>query len=434
MKKALLLILLSAVAVTVYSQEVTERKELAIFSLSHSAWKVPQGTLGLVDDAIKDVFINLGRFDVIGMNYRLTSDDINDFIDRIRAYKEANVEMPESVLLGEEAFTEADFNRLVGSFIVVIPSVTYYRTGRTEGGSFRADIKTSFTFINIEELETIDHFSIDTIGLDPTSIREAVKEAAEDIPVQLTYEIRRMPEFQLKTGIIDIMGQDVLIEFGENMGVKKGDEFAIVRTRILDSGHRVTDETGLLVIREVKEEVSIAHVVYAKGKPMVGDQVKEVPRLGFDTSLYLHMAFDLSDISRSVIMLGIKQSASRGLYTFRPLISLEIPLIITGRYGFPLNLSLGGEINWYIRRFQVVSMASVGIGGVFVSSTSTKSASGETAFELTNAGFKTGVSLNYLLGSRTRMFLDGGYTYWFGFGLGANYGGPFAGFGVQIKY
>ena len=37
------------------------------------------------------------------------------------------------------------------------------------------------------------------------------------------------------------------------MGVRIGDEYAIMTSRILPSGHTVTDRTGLLIVKEVKE-------------------------------------------------------------------------------------------------------------------------------------------------------------------------------------
>lgn len=426
MKKAFIFFYLVLAGVFAFGQEVSEKQEIAVFNLSYYDWKVPSGALGLVDEEIKDIFINIGRFDVLGMNYRLGSGDINEFIDKIREVKEESIEIPESVRLGQEAFTEADFNALIGSFIVVIPSVVSFRAGRTESGAYRADIKTSFTFINIDELKSFAYFTVDTIGLDDRSIRDAVEEAASDISVQLTYEIRKMPVFQLKSGIIDVLGQDVLIEFGADMGVKKGDEYVITRTRVLDSGHKVTEEKGLLVIKEVRENVSIAKIIWVEGNAVIGDQVREVPRIGTDTTMYVHAAVGLTEAERSAVMLGARQSVSRGMYRFRPIFGLEFPLVINGLIGFPMNLFAGGELNWYFRRMQAVPLVTGGVGGVYDPNSS--------SFIITNWGFKTGVFLNFLVSKSTRIGLEGGYTYWFGTSNGYNYGGPYGGLVVLVKY
>ncbi|RKX75739.1 MAG: hypothetical protein DRP87_13840 [Spirochaetes bacterium] len=420
------LLMILTIDYSLHSQEVTEKKEVAVFALSYYDWSIPSGALGMVDDEIKKVFVQLGRFDIIGMPYRLSSEDINDFINRIRRTKEDNIEIPEEVRLGEEVFTERDFNRLVGSFIVVIPVMSYYNLTRTKGGDYIAEIQTSFTFVNVEELKTIAGFSLRTTGIDDTP-RSAVRKAVDDIPVQLTYEIRKIPEFQLKTGIIEVMGRDVLIEFGRNMGVKKGDEFVITKPRILGSGHLVNEERGLLVIKDVKEEISVAHLIYSAEKPNIGEQVKELPRLGFDSFPYFHMVVDLSD---PVFFIGIRQSITRGVYRIRPLFGLEVPLSAGmeryGWYGLPLNLFFGGELNWYLGRLQIVPMASLGLGTVLTSGRD------ETLY-LTHGGFKTTVSINYLVGKSVRFSLDGGYTYWFS-GQFEDYGGILAGLGMVIKY
>ena len=249
------------------AQEVTEKRDLAVFALSYYDWDVPPEALGMVDERIKGVFVNLGRFNVIGMNYRLASSDVNEFIDRISRYKEENVEIPESVQLGQEAFTEADFNRLVGSFLVVVPTLTYFDIGR-DGRDYFAELETAFTVINVEESKTIAHFTVRTTGEDEVASR-AVREAVDLIPLQLEYEVRKVPEFQLKTGIVDVMRGEVLIEFGENMGVKLGDEYALVEQVELRSGHQVMDSTGLLVVKDVSQEVSVAKIIYSDRKSVV---------------------------------------------------------------------------------------------------------------------------------------------------------------------
>lgn len=60
------------------------KKEIAIFKLSYTDWSIPEGALGMVDQSIQNVFINLKRFNIIGMTHRLNSDDIEAFIDEIK--------------------------------------------------------------------------------------------------------------------------------------------------------------------------------------------------------------------------------------------------------------------------------------------------------------------------------------------------------------
>ena len=414
-------------------QEISEKKEIAVFSLSYYDWTIPPGTLGLVDEQIKSVFVNLGRFDVIGMTYRLESSDVSGFIETIKEYKERNLEIPESVRLGKEAFTEADFNRLVGSFIVVVPVLSYFEVRRTDDGSIQAELRTSFTFINIEQSKTFAHVTVETAG-SGTDAREAVGNASDAIPLQLTYEIRKLSEFQLKTGIIDIMRGEVLIEFGSDMGVKVGDEYAVIKGRVLPSGHTVTDETGLLLIREVKENVSIARILYSDGRLNIGDQLREVPRLGFETAVYAHTILDPSGTGTVV---GFRQSVLRGFYGLRPFIGAELPLgfddsIRTYYYsveGLLANVYAGGELNWYLRRIQISPMIALGAGG-FIPIPFEE----DDEFRLSHLGGMVQLSVLYLVNRNIKVFVEGGGAQWFGQDPFGSYGGLYLGLGGAFKY
>ncbi|MFP4563791.1 MAG: hypothetical protein ACLFRY_10840 [Spirochaetia bacterium] len=408
------------------AQEVTEKRDLAVFALSYYDWDVPPQALGMVDERIKSVFVNLGRFNVIGMNYRLASSDVNEFIDRIRRYKEERAEIPESVQLGREAFTETDFNRLVGSFLVVVPTLTYFDVGR-DGRDYFAELETAFTVINVEESRTIAHFTVRTTGEDEVASR-AVREAVDLIPLQLEYEVRKVPEFQLKTGIVDVMRGEVLIEFGENMGVKLGDEYTVVEQVELRSGHQVMDSTGLLVVKDVSREVSVAKIIYSQGTPRIGDQLNEVPRLGADSTVYAHALLPPDNPSLADVTVGIRQGFNRGFYHARPIVGLEVPVTKIGWvfFGFPMNGYFGVEGNIWFGRFQITPTAAGGIGMILPFWD-------QDQFLLSHLGFLAQIGINYLLGDSVRIFVEAGYSYWFGL-WGNSYGGILAGGGIQFRY
>ena len=77
------------------------------------------------------------------------------------------------------------------------------------------------------------------------------------------------------------MGRDIIFELGRNMGIVVGDEYTIVGYRNV-AGFQAKDDRGLLVVKEVQDEFSVAHLIYSSGKPQVGDQLQEVPRLGVE--------------------------------------------------------------------------------------------------------------------------------------------------------
>lgn len=431
MKKILIILFLVMICFSFsFGQEISEKKEIAIFGLSYTDWSIPDGAMGLVDQSIQNVFINLKRFDIIGMSYRLDAGDISGFIEEIKRVKESNIEVPEAVRLGEQTFTEADFNRLVGAFLIVVPVMSYYNVAADDGGGYTAEIQTSFTFINVEEGKAFASFQVDTTGSADTS-KAAVKSAVDAMPIQLSYEIRKIKEFQLKSGILDVNGKEVLIELGANMGIKLGDEFSLTNIVILPSGHSVEKKVGLLVVKEVHEEVSTAQVFYASKKPAVGDQLKEIPRMGFETSMYINYIRQSDSTLEPILALGIRQIVARGFYKTRPYFGVEIPLGVDS-YGFffPVNIYVGAEMNWYFGRLHFTPAIDVAIGMLIPI---------VEAFDeyviYSSIGGHARVSVNYMITDDIKLFGEVGYSTMLGISSWFDtYSGMLFGGGITFKY
>ena len=431
-KKLLTLVLIVLVIAGLSAQEISEKKEIAVFALGYYGYDIPANAFGLVDSQITQVFVELGRFNVVSMEYRLSASDVSAFIAEIRKSKEANIEVSEEVRLGEATFTEADFNKLTGSFIVVVPVIAGYSTEPTEDGSFETNITTNFTFLNVETQETFAVFNIDTVGYGDTR-DEAIRSAVDDIAMNLTYEIRSVPEFTLKTGIVEVMGRSkILMEFGNNMGVKKGDEYAMTAVRVLDSGHQVTDESGLVKIFDVDESVSYGYVLYSKDAPYPGGQLKEIPRLGIDGSVYLNQITGTTPAT----MIGLRTAASRGFYKFRPIAGVEVPFVEGSMdLGLPVNLYVGGEACWYLGRFLFQPAAAVGLGGIIP----VLEDSDEMIYS--HIGGLVEFKGSYLFNRDMRIFANAGYAYWksiaedtwVGYFAADDYMGAYLGAGITFK-
>lgn len=457
-----------AVAVSAWSQTFSERQEIAIFRLSYygqPTYEPPPGVtieirgrrgslsvelrgtgnpswdglferaFGAVDEQIRGVFINLGRFDVIGMDQRLTQTSVDDFIATLRDYQATETEVPEAVLLGQQAFTESDFRRLAGGFVVVIPSVSWYSLDRDREGNYTAEMQTSFTFIDVEDMRTFDQFFIETSGYDE-SPDAAVREAVDGVANELSFRVRSMEEFQLKTGVLEVDGREAIIEFGRNMGLLPGEEYAIVAERVLSTGHIATTETGLILIREVHDDFSYARVLYANPRARPGDQLREVPRRGVEGQLYFDVLTNGLELTSLV---GIKATASRGFYAARPQVSLEVPLrgTILGLF-FPINLVIGGEWNAYIGRLRLTPAAGVGLGGAVPLIDDPDLGS----FYLSHFGAVARLSGSLLVTRDILVSVHTGFGYWLGLsdrGVASlveplsSYGGLIIGGGVTFK-
>lgn len=420
-----------------FSQEVSEKKEIAIFSLSYTDWTISDGALGLVDQSIQNVFVNLKRFDIIGMSYRLQSQDINSFIQEIQKVKESNVEVPEAVRLGEQTFTEADFNKLVGSFIIVIPVMSFYEVSSDDNDGYTAEIQTSFTFINVAEGKAFASFQVDTTGSDETA-KGAVKSAVDALPIQLSYEVRKIPEFQLKTGILDVNGKEILIELGANMGIKLGDEFNLTNTVILPSGHMIDKKVGLLVVKEVNQEVSTAQVFYASKKPSVGDQLKEIPRMGFESAFYVNYISQADDTKDPILAVGIRQIVSRGFYKTRPYVGVEVPLgvdvkgLLLNYLFFPVNAYIGTELNWFMGRLHITPAIDVALGMLVPIAEEWQ----DDFIIYSSIGGHARLAVNYMVSDNIKIFAEAGYAAMLSIndGFFNSYAGVLYGGGVTLKY
>ena len=467
--RVLFILLVVCLQIPALGQEFSERQEIAIFRLSYYGQPTTESpanlkveirgrrgsvtlelrgsgdpqvdqlfirALGAVDERIRSTFINLGRFDIIGMSQRLTQQGVDDFIDVLTEFRRSQTELPEAVLLGQETFTETDFQQLVGGFVVVIPSVSWYSLTRLENGSFEAEIETSFSFINVENLTTFGQFFITTTGVDDVP-EAAVKEAVDAISSELSFKLRSMSEFQIKTGILEVDGREVVLEFGRNMGLQPGDEYAIVSNRVLSTGHIASTETGLIVISDVQAGFSIGQVLYANPRAMVGDQLQEVARRGIELSGYVDAITDgLASVTYTV---GVRAVASRGFYALRPLGAVEIPFRgLIAETLLPMNVLLGGEWNLYLGRLKLTPSAAIGVGGAVPLSSDDELES----FYLTHIGGQLRVTGSVLITRDIQLYVEAGFVCWGSIydnsvarlaGPLANYGGLLIGGGITFK-
>jgi hypothetical protein len=342
--------------------------------------------------------------------------------------------------MGRECFTQADFERLVGSFIVVVPSVASYVLEVEDDGDFHVAVKTSFSFISVEEGRTFAQAFVQTEGTE-RSPDGAARRALDGIAMQLTYEVRKIPELQLKTGVLEVRGSEVVLELGRDMGVKVGDEYALLSSRVLESGKVLTSETGLLVIKEVSDEVSVGRVLYAHPRPQEGDQLREVPLLGLETTPYLHMASGLLTDRGLTALAGFRGSWARGFYNLRPIFGLEVPFIANIAAALPINLYGGIEYMMYLGRLSVAPMIAGGLGVAYLWYLG-ESVSEDQKFWLTHGGGQANLTLSYLFNKKTKLTVDIGYLLWFSFIphrefenglLFPSYDGLFVGAGLTIK-
>ncbi|MFP4363257.1 MAG: hypothetical protein ACLFR1_05260 [Spirochaetia bacterium] len=433
---------------TLFAQEVSERQEVAVFSVSHYGYDVKGGSsfVDRINARILDVFEGLGRFDIIGSNYAISQSDVNAFIEQIREVREQDVELPEEVLLGHETFTEADFNALVGSFIVVVPSLIHFNSAwNSDLEAYEAELELEFTFINVQDIETVGHILLEESATGDSE-QEATENVVNSFQNELQYEVRSLEPFRLRTGIVEVLASgQVIMQFGRDMGVNVGDEYVISETRILNSGHQMSGETGLVMITEVSDQVSVGRVLYSQGRPEIGAQLEEVPRLGFETIPYAHMIIPGVIPDNSGFMLGFRTNyIGGGFIDFKPMVGFEVPLTsgFNNIHGIPANVYAGAEYDFLnLGRLQMNAIGHVTVGGLIPldssSSDSKKTSESDESFYLSHVGFAAQAGINYLFSRDFRFSVEAGYVFMIAAAseyVASSYQGLYGGVGISYRY
>ena len=417
---------------------ISAKQDVAIFALGYYGWNIPPQALASIDGEIQKVFAELGRFTVLGVSQRMSSGGLDRFIDTIQKAKQANFVMPEKYQFGEAFLTQAEFTKLVGAFVVVVPVVvefnSFYNTKNTQ---FETTIKTNVTFIDVAAGGAVLAMkTISTSGSDKQNQNKSVSSAISSIPGQLQFEVRSIPEFQINTRILTSDGSSVRFQLGDNMGIKKGDEYAVVQKRTVE-GFDDSRDVGLIVVKEVGREVSTGQILFSSISLGKDAQLREIPRQGVDFDLYVHSIGG----SVATVTPGFKATASRGFYSFRPFMAAQVPLGLMNNFLilsflpiqiFPVNILVGGEMVFNMGRLSVSPSAALGLSYYHVTSAWV---SHDTDF-LSHVGVQAGGRVAYLFNRDMRAFVDVGYETWLAVSnvLGnKSYGGLMLGGGVTFK-
>jgi hypothetical protein len=423
--------LLFAAPLAAAAPTVSEKKDVAIFALGYYGWAIPLETLGSIDMEIQKVFVDLGRFNIIGYSERLSSGGLQQFIETLKKAKEANFVMPEKFQFGEAVLTEAEFNKLIGTFIIATPIVSEFNSRYNYSKSeWDTDIKTDITFIDVGAGGSILGIAeVKSSGSDKYNQNKSISNAIQTIPMLLQFEIRKIPAFQINTRVLTASRSEIKLQLGQNMGIKKGDEYSIIVDESVE-GFKNESEKGLVQIKDVGSEVSTGRVVYSSIKLTKDVQLKEIPRLGVDAEAYLNVA-------GGTFLPGLRFALSRGYYGFRPYAAVQIPVSEVSTYFgvlavIPINVILGGEYNLYLGRFTLTPYG--GLGGSYARVVSPVNSSDQTDW-FSHIGAQAYLRASILFTRELSVFAEGGFEYWLsmnGFFFN-NYGGPSFGAGVAYK-
>lgn len=349
------------------AQNVSKKQDIAVFSLSYYGWLVPNFLYEGIDGEIMKIFFTLERFNIIALEHRLYAEDLDSFNRAVLHSRKADVQIPEEVLMGHEAFTRRDWEKTINAYYTVVPIVKNYTVEeieKEENGkktfSYKIKFAVEFHIYSIEKKEKIAFFTIEE-NMTGKNVEEAAALTVNLFGIKLERALRGIEDFKIKTGVIKAEHKKVYFELGENAGVKKGDEYVVIG---YDENNK-EKETGFVVVTETGQDFSSALTLYANPQIVIGDQLKEVPRFPVEFRLAFAGEFGLNfkygEKGSAVFQTGLHISQTRGFYRFRPCYAIEAGFS-SGKNstvtGIPVSLLIGAEIwNTYFGKVQILPTA-----------------------------------------------------------------------------
>ena len=318
--RCLLVVLFTLLAVSgLEAVEVSEERDIAIFGLAAGDLVVPEELIIYAESSIANEFIQLKRFNVLGYeNYRLAEEDIESFIDRVRELQaeKAKEEGTYDEKFGTVVIKGEDFDRIVGSVLIVIPSISEYSKSRVKIPIIdeeiiryiwkdEVNITLDLTFVNVRTGVREESLRISGTAQAQDMSRAATL-AVNNAVSGLGHKLKQIETFKIRSGVVKLQGDRVFFELGSDIGIKVGQEYEVLtKEEIGNTGRTTQIPTGLVRVKTVYPELSEAQIVYQKERITEGDQLVEMAKLGFGLGFFLGaMQVDIPDMNYDIYVIG----------------------------------------------------------------------------------------------------------------------------------
>jgi len=457
--KKILISLLLAFSVTIgviYSQEVSQRKDIAVMQV-YSSYNIPDAAYMYFDDALISILSRMKRFQVIGYHYRLDNNSAETFIKKVQeAKKQAALQNPQyfDADLGVAVIPASEMEKLANSFFVFIPSITGYSTKeykikieQKKGNrivvdfvtEYQADVSVSIKTITADG-NLMDTYMRSESKKSRTSAIDAYQQAALAALSGIEFHLRNVEEFKIKSKVLQVKDDLVYLELGRNLGIKPGYEFFVRKETQIAGQFSDTIDTALVRVNYVGDKWSSATTIY--GYPQANDQLIEAPIMGARFNIFLGMVpmvINGSDLTLLYSSPGISfistEKFKQSSYVFSAGINMEyelgyaalIDLSIGAIFNdpFAMNLDIGGGYEMYFGRMSVTLGADLSAVGLIRYLGTYKNSSeieiNGTTFDddirvdLMGAtiGLKPKVTFNYQISQHFKIRLTGGYAFYF---------------------
>ncbi|MGI9255849.1 MAG: hypothetical protein ACR2PY_02825 [Salinispira sp.] len=276
--------------------------------------------------------------------------------------------------------------------------------------------------------ERVADIDLKTIGYSPSeegALKQAVDELSAHIRVALAGS-RALPGRQ--TAIVETFEDKVIIS--SRSAVAVGNEYKV--RRLVHNGiNSDWEDIALLRVREVREEYSIANVIFKESPLLISDYLQQLPRSPL--SIYPHVAgsFNLTTGILDRLSAGVKMALSTGVYDFRPLLDFTFLFSLVeeeGQEPFSVSAGIGAEYNVFLERFTIVPSVLIGLNSQFP----------DSGFQFANLQSSLQLAVSYLFPGayeNVELYLEGGYV--LRFALDVSVAGTSEivnfGFGIRIR-
>ena len=451
-------------------QEEAQRQEIVIFRLDHYGirrdlveeseniinrgimydfdYTIPPESSALfgqtvmeLEQQIRDIFIGLGRFDLVERRNRLNYQNADALLEVLKEVREQSIEIPETLVIGPEALSGDDITRVMDGFILVIPTITQYRlidqNESPDEEYWNAEIEVAFSFIDLPNLETVAQFVVRGQG-ESASEGPALANATTILAERLNVRLRSQELLRLRTVILELDGDVITLALGRNMGIVPGDEYTLTRPVTLPTGEIRRETIGLLKIATVHDDFSIAQILYSDHTVTVADQLDKIDLIGFETDVYVNLMIDTTFTDFRLVP-GVRFHLDRWVYRVRPLAGIEFPFAFDSIGSVvPIVAYIGAEIDWHIGRLRIAPSITFGAQMTIPLS---PEFTGQNL--ITHLGGSGQIELSLRVDAHLIFGLNLGYAHWARLidpttsgGLGAvfnTYGGLIGGINVTLK-
>ena len=343
--------------------EVTKRMDVSVFR-STAKFDMNADYLTYLDESIRDYLMGMKRFQVMGYQYQVSADSVEEFVTKLRDQKKASVLKDEKLVdpqFGVVMIPATEMEKLVNSVFIFIPVVKNYKIvqgiltnyvtdSKTKKVSIKSIVPTWQASVAVEihiinsKGELLEIYRSQNASGEVTN-EAMVPGAITKVALRGTLSglegfLRNQDEFKLKSVVLKRDSSFIFMQLGKDLGILPGYEF--VMKQALTFGDKTVYQSGGLVrVSDVFDEYAIAQIVL--GSPQLNDQLIEAPMAGLRSTLRVGVNL----VQTPITSITFKQTSGSSLYSkaiSQTPTTIDVGIDFTGEAGYNGLVILGGGV------------------------------------------------------------------------------------------